>query len=155
MRSERSIRKRRSTIWLRPRIAAGLDGNSSSRMTTPRAVHILTRTLLITFAALTVVACEKSVPNGRIRIKNDSQDREYNVVEVSGGSRSCTLAPREHCLLPEGTQSISFSRRYKDYTRHYHVSCPRFRGPGFTIKLIDVHLNRMRGGCKTTSASKG
>jgi hypothetical protein len=104
---------------------------------------------------LLLCSCEPSVPKGRIRIKNDSQDKAYNVVEVSGGGRSCTLSPGEACILPEGAQSLSFSRRYKDFTRFYQVSCPRFSSAGFTIKLIDVHLNRMRGGCKLTAATKG
>ena len=100
-------------------------------------------------------ACEPSVPNGKIRIKNDSQDSTYNTLSVSGGGVSCSLSPGEACFLPKGTRNIGFSRQYSDYTRYYQVSCPPLAGSGITIKLIDVHLNRMSGGCQTTSATKG
>lgn len=112
-------------------------------------------TVITSAAVLGMQGCEPSVPAGRIRIKNDSRDSEYNVVNVSGGGASCTLAPGKACVLPKDTTSISFSRAYRDFTRYYEVECPTFKGAGFTIKLIDVHLNRMRGGCKTVSASKG
>ena len=98
-------------------------------------------------AALT--QCDPSVPPGRIQIKNDSQDSEYNVVQISGGGSSFSLKPGEYHLLPQGTTSISFSRAYKDYVRRYQVSCPGDLTDGITIKLIDVHLNRIAGGCKT------
>jgi hypothetical protein len=87
-------------------------------------------------------------------VKNDSQDREYNVLEVSGGGILASLKPGQTKLMPPGTQSLSFTRRYKDYSRYYSVSCPKIT-KGILIKLIDVHVNRMAGGCKTTSASKG
>lgn len=103
---------------------------------------------------LSLLACEPSVPAGKIRVKNDSQDREYNVLRVSGGGNSCTLNPGQSCLLPRGTSKIEFSRAYRDFTRYYTVSCPPLGERGITMKLIDVHLNRIAGGCKTVSASK-
>ena len=111
---------------------------------------------LLSYILLTLAlqACEPSVPDGLIRVKNDSGDSEYNVVEVLGGGAFYSLKPGEAHLLPRGTSSISFSRQYKNYTRRYQVSCPSDLTKGITIKLIDVHLNRMPGGCETTSASK-
>jgi len=87
-------------------------------------------------------------------IKNDSQDREYNVIKISAGGASHQLAPGEFAILPKGVTSISFSREYKEYTRQYKVSCPGKQNKGIMIKLIDVHLNRMPGGCVTIGASK-
>ena len=96
----------------------------------------------------------ESVPDGRILIKNDSQDREYNVLKGYGGGVSFALKPGETKLLPGRTTRISFRRDYKDYTRTYEVTCPDNIKRGITIKLLDVHLDRMSGGCQTTSANK-
>ena len=108
------------------------------------------RVALLLLITITLLGSEPSVPDGRIRIKNDSQDSEYNVVQVTGSSFSHTLAPGEATLLPRGVRNISFSREYKNYTRRYQVECPAALTKGITIKLIDVHLNRMPGGCVTT-----
>lgn len=102
---------------------------------------------------LAFVACEESVPDGRIRFKNDSQDSEFNVVDVSAGGAVVSLKPGESILLPPRTSSISVSRQYRDYVRRYQVSCPYNLKKGITMKLIDVHLNRIAGGCTTTFAS--
>lgn len=103
-----------------------------------------------------LAACEmlSTVPDGRIKVKNDSQDREYNTLQVYGGGLSLSLEPGESELLPAKTSRISFRRQYKDYVREYEVSCPEHQVRGITIKLLDVHLNRISGGCKTTSATK-
>lgn len=110
------------------------------------------RYLLILLFAVT--ACEESVPKGRIRFKNDSQDREFNVVNVSAGGVVMSLKPGESVLLPARITSIGVSRQYRDYTRRYQVSCPSNLSKGITMKLIDVHLNRIAGGCRTTFASR-
>ncbi|MBX7137446.1 MAG: hypothetical protein K1X83_05630 [Oligoflexia bacterium] len=101
-----------------------------------------------------LAACEESVPPGRIRISNTSEDTSYNVVRVQGGGAYFSLKPGEAKLLPKGTTSILFSRAYKDFTRNYQVQCPSELKKGISIKLIDVHMNRIAGGCKTISASK-
>lgn len=85
---------------------------------------------------------------------NDSQDSEYNVIQVSGHGKRYTLAPGEEGLFPKGTTSLSWSRKYKDYTRYYQVRCPSSLEKGIRIKLIDVHLNRIAGGCETIDAGK-
>lgn len=87
-------------------------------------------------------------------VKNDSQDSEYNVITVSGGGLSASLKPGERVVLPASTRSFSVQRRYRDYTRSYTVECPQPGSRGTFIKLIDIHVNRIAGGCKTTSAAK-
>lgn len=94
------------------------------------------------------------MPDGRILVKNDSQDRSYNTIAVSGGGAYGSLRPGEKLLLPTGTKTFSVERRYKDFTRSYSVSCPPISGRGIVVKLIDVHVNRIAGGCVTTQAYK-
>lgn len=105
---------------------------------------------------LIVSGCEtlSSVPEGRIRVKNDSQDSDYNILTVYGGGVSLSLKPGEAKLLPAQSTSLTFRREYKDYVREYEVRCPENIGKGITIKLIDVHVNRIAGGCTTVSANK-
>ncbi len=95
-----------------------------------------------------------TVPDGRILIKNDSQDREFNVINVATSGLSKYLKPGESVLLPSGARNFSISRRYRDHTKSYSVQCPPVKGRGLFIKTIDVHLNRIVGGCKTVSASR-
>jgi hypothetical protein len=95
-----------------------------------------------------------SVPDGRILVKNDSQDSEFNVISVLGNGRYAILKPGERVLLPAGTRSLTATRRYATYTRRYSVACPKIEGPGIVIKMIDMHTNRMPAGCKTIGASK-
>lgn len=106
------------------------------------------------FVMLLLLACEGSVPPGQIRVKNDCQDSTYNVISVSGGGAHKSLKPGEAVLLPKRTTSITLSRQYKDYTRVYKIECPYNKDQGILVKMIDAHLNRMRGGCKTVYASK-
>jgi hypothetical protein len=93
-------------------------------------------------------------PSGQIVVKNDSQDRDYNVITVSGGGLYASLKPGERTTLPAKTLTFSVQRRYKDYVRSYTVECPRLGNKGIFVKLIDIHVNRIAGGCKTTFASK-
>lgn len=129
-------------------------------MTTTNLKMIRTRwglALPLLVMMLGLSSCESSVPKGRIRIKNDIQDSEYNIVRVSGGGLGASLKPGEMVLMPKGTTSMSFSRAYKTFARSYKVQCPpmEINDSGFQIKLIDVHLNRMKGGCRTVYANKG
>lgn len=112
------------------------------------------KSVLIFFLLLFLGSCEKPVPPGRILVLNTSLDKEFNTVSVSGGGMFKNLKPGDSVLLPKGTTSISFSRRYKDYTRNYQVQCPATQPTGIRIKLIDVHMNRIAGGCKTISGAK-
>lgn len=110
--------------------------------------------LVFVFSIIFVSACTKEqIPQGRIMIKNDSQDSSYNIIKVLAGGLRKKLKPGEKVLLPEGVKKITLSRAYKDFTREYIISCPN-QEDGILIKMIDAHLNRMPGGCKTISASR-
>lgn len=112
------------------------------------------RALFFCLLLSVVAGCSRdTAPPGQIKVKNDSRDREYNVISVSGGGASASLKPNQSLILPKGTRSFSVERRYEKFTRYYSVSCPPLAGDGIVVKLIDIHVNRIRGGCKTTSAS--
>ncbi len=120
------------------------------------ALKTLIRALTVTLIPLAGVGClGESVPDGQILVKNDSQDREFNVIAVYGNGAYAVLKPGGRMLLPPNTRSFSASRRYATYTRRYSVACPKIEGSGIVIKMIDMHTNRMPAGCKTVSASKG
>ena len=104
--------------------------------------------------SLAVGCSEEAPPPGRILVKNDSQDREFNVISVLGGGGYAILKPGERFVLPEGTRTFTAQRKYKEYTRRYTVACPPLGSNGITVKMIDMHTNRMPAGCKTVSASK-
>ena len=107
------------------------------------------------FLLILLTGClNPSVPKGRILVKNDSQDREHNVISVSASGVVKSLKPGEFLILPAQTRNFSVSRRYKDYTRSYSVSCPPVTGKGLFIKTIDIHLDKIAGGCRLLSASK-
>lgn len=114
------------------------------------------RVFAIAIALVGTLGCSKDTPPpGRILVKNDSQDREYNVISVLGGGAYAVLKPGERFVLPEGTRTFTAQRKYKDYTRRYTAACPPLGTKGITVKMIDMHTNRMPGGCQTVSASKG
>ena len=100
-------------------------------------------------------SCAEKIPGGEVTIRNDIQDKEYNVLVVDqiassngGGSFQKNLKPGEQMALPfKGITSIRFSRRYRDYTNVYVVNCPQHFDRRVTMKLIDVHLNKLSGGC--------
>ena len=116
----------------------------------------LIRALTISLLVLGALGClGDNVPEGQILVKNDSQDREFNVIAVYGNGAYKVLKPGERFLLPADTRSFTASRRYATYTRRYSVACPKIEGQGIVIKMIDMHTNRMPAGCKTVSASKG
>ncbi len=107
--------------------------------------------LFILSLIITSLGCSQdSAPPGRILVLNTSQDKSYNVVEVSAGGRRYSLRPGDKALVPKGTTTLNFSREYQDHTKRYTVECPANPRQGITMKLLDVHLNRIAGGCKTT-----
>jgi guanyl-specific ribonuclease Sa len=120
-----------------------------------RSLHLSSPLVAALALAVLSLGCRgENVPAGRILVKNDSQDRDYNVITVSGGGSYASLKPGERFLLPHGVRSFSVQRRYRDYTRAYTVTCPPLGDRGVSMRLIDIHVNRMPGGCKTTEASK-
>ena len=109
--------------------------------------------ILVAFFMLTACSGEK-VPDGRIMIKNDTEDRTYNEIEVTGSGIGVTLKPGQNTILPRTTLRFAVKRAYEKYTRSYSVECPRVEGSGIKIRLIDIHVNKIAGNCKTVNASK-
>lgn len=123
------------------------------------------RRTLSRFILLTVlsVGCESErVPGGAITIRNDIMDEEYNVVVIDQVSAKSgvtpfrkSLSPGDEISLPyKGVTNLRFSRKYKDFTRIYVVECPADMDKRITMKLIDVHLNRLSGGCELVKRGK-
>ncbi len=105
---------------------------------------------------LLAAACsDPKVPGGRITIRNDVLDKTYNtftVDEVMAGGGSAgfrrTLAPGEQVTLPQkNVTSFRVTRRYEDFSRVYVVDCPEGMDRAVMMKLIDIHSNRLGGGC--------
>ena len=125
--------------------------NSSPRLA-KRSVFAAFLAPLILF----VSGCgDEEVPGGQITIQNDILDKEFNsftvdsVTTVSGatGYRK-TLKPGERSTIPhKNITGLRFTRRYKDHSKIYLVTCPAEFKARTTVKLIDVHSNRLRGGC--------
>ena len=118
------------------------------------------RTRAAKYAALPLLllltSCDSSggVPPGRIRFKNDMSGAEYSTVNLSVGGRSITLKAGEWSLLPSGTTQISISYQGARELRRYRVECPSKLTEGISIRLIDVHSNRIAGGCTTVWAKR-
>lgn len=116
--------------------------------------------LPIIIALILLNACsENDFPGIGITIKNDSEDKSFNIVVVSGSSNGHSyyksLKPGDKLNISGGSPAeLKFSRQYAEYVREYKIECPT-RTKRFTVKLIDVHLNRIAGGCKTVWANKG
>ena len=91
----------------------------------------------------------EKVPAERIMVKNDSRDPEWNVIAVVAGSQRFTLKPGQHVVLPKNTRFFSVQRAYRDYTRYYSVDCPPPGKSGTFIKLVDIHMRQIDGGCRT------
>jgi len=116
----------------------------------------MTRSLIfLSIIIFVTVGCsEPAAPPGRILVRNTSEDKTFNVVEVSAGNQNFSLKPGDKVLLPKGVSKIYFSREYSDHTKRYVVECPANPSKGISMKLLDVHLNRIAGGCKTIKYSK-
>jgi hypothetical protein len=132
-------------------VSAGLQSNR----------HIVANrkgNLLVSIFGLALMSfnygCEAAPPKKTIRVKNDTLDSEYNQIRITGGGVNKLLSPGESVDLPGGIKSFSLSRSYANYTRRYRVECPVIKN-GIVIKMIDVHLNKIAGGCSTVSATKG
>lgn len=110
--------------------------------------------IALTLTLYLIGCANEAAPAGRILVLNTSQDRNYNVVDVYAEGRSYKLKPGDKALLPKGVTTINFSREYQDHTKRYTVKCPKNPERGITMKLLDVHLNRISGGCKTVSYTK-
>lgn len=98
---------------------------------------------------------DPQIAGGRITIRNDILDKEYNsfvVDEVVSGSGATgfrkEFRPGDQYTLPyKHITSLRFTRRYADLSRVYIVHCPDDFDRAISVNLIDVHSNRLRGGC--------
>ncbi len=104
----------------------------------------------------------EDIPQGKILLKNDILDKEYNsfvvdqVITSNGLSNfHVVIKPGEKRLIPyKEVTSLRFARQYADHTKIYQVKCPAERKVGILMKLIDVHTNRLDGGCVLTKRGK-
>lgn len=113
--------------------------------------------LAFTLSALVFSACrDTEVPGGQISIRNDILDKDFNSIVIdelrnNNGALPWhkTLNPGEEISLPfKHIYSFRLNRRYADHSKIYFVSCPRDSNQKVLMKLIDIHLNRIDGGCK-------
>ena len=115
---------------------------------------MLHRWIFILIATLITACTDNSVPNGRIRVKNDFRGEKHSTFTVSGGGGSFTLRSGEFAIMPPGTTYLSFSYNGEKGLELYQVQCPEIKGSGITINLIDVHEGRIAGGCYTVGHEK-
>ena len=102
------------------------------------------------------------VPGGQITISNRILDKEYNTftvdeIRLENGATSyqIRLKPEEDVIIPyKNVRSMRFTRQYKDYAMVYQIECPSGFNSKITIKLIDVHTNKIAGGCKLVKRGK-
>jgi proline iminopeptidase len=113
--------------------------------------------LLLSIVLLIFCSCsEPKVAGGELTIRNDILDKSYNSFVVDQlvtkrGPTSFTkvFRPGDEVTLPyKGIRSMRFTRPYEDHDKIYLISCPEDFNTRTLIKLIDVHTNRMGGGCE-------
>lgn len=111
--------------------------------------------LLIALLVLLLSACDSSVPPGRIRVKNDLWGEVDSTLIVRAAGSSYTLTHGQFVILPKGTTSIVISYTHsKKGTHEYGIQCPANIERGVTIKLIDVYMNKIAGGCEKVSSEQ-
>jgi len=112
--------------------------------------------ILTTFAIFFLTSCTgEKIAGGKITIRNDILDKSYNtfivdqIISNKGAAGfSKVFKPGEEFSLPvKNLLKMRFRRQYEDHTKVYLVSCPQDMDEAITLKLIDVHSNRMAGGC--------
>ena len=127
-------------------------GCDAQRMPTTRLA------LLVAIVAFSLLwSCTKeTIQGGRVIVRNDILDASYNSFQIdrivtsrgASGYRK-TLSPGDEVVLPlKGIRTMRFTRRYADHSMVYEVECPKDFNEKITLKLIDVHTNRMDGGCE-------
>lgn len=105
---------------------------------------------------LLLLACSDPViKGGSITIKNDIMDKSFNSFIIDGVITNAgavpfraTLKPGDSVSLPQKhIRALRFTRQYSDHAKVYEVTCPNNFNKKIQVKLIDVHSNRIRGGC--------
>jgi hypothetical protein len=116
-----------------------------------------TLSLIYLISLIYLAGCEGTkFPGGKITIRNDILDKEYNSFQVDQimtpkGIASFTkvLNPNDRFVLPfKSISAMRFVRRYSDHSKVYLVSCDPDANDVLVIKLIDVHTNKLGGTCK-------
>lgn len=120
-----------------------------------RFIVVAVKAAALSGLAIILSSCDAfvSVPRGRIRVKNDLSGSEYSSYSVSGGGASYFLRAGESAILPARTYGFSISYQARDGNRSYRVQCPTNSKLGITVRLIDVHTDRISGGCSTVGGS--
>ena len=106
---------------------------------------------------LLLAACHNASSDGAMVIRNDIQDSECNQITIDEVQTSAgkiafrkILSPGEEVAMPAKIiKRFTVTRNYKDLGKVYVVTCPAKAEP-ILIKLIDIHLNRLPGGCILT-----
>ncbi|MCC6933256.1 MAG: hypothetical protein IT292_08380 [Deltaproteobacteria bacterium] len=88
-------------------------------------------------------------------VRNDIMDKEYNSFVIDQLQNSMgqisfrqTIKPGEEVVLKQsGITSLRLTRKYADHSKVYVVNCPAKLSSRVRLKLIDVHLNKLSGGC--------
>jgi hypothetical protein len=119
--------------------------------------HIV-RTFTLLFLAL-LCSCTQTDSDAEVIVRNDIQDREFNEIvvdQIEGDGVSpgrFVLKPGEERGLPiRRVKRLRVTRQYRDHKSVYSVTCPAKKKP-VLLKLIDIHSNRMRGGCILTNVN--
>ncbi len=111
---------------------------------------------LFCLLAFVLSSCKgKFVEGGQITIRNDIMDKEFNSFQVDRIVSNNGLVPYKKELKPgdevvlpiQGIRELRFKRRYADHFKVYEVSCPSDFNEVVQMKLIDVHTNKLQGGC--------
>jgi hypothetical protein len=104
----------------------------------------------------------EKIPGGRVIVRNDILDKEFNsffidqIITPRGmmGLRK-KLIPGEEFIIPyPEIRKIRFVRAYADHSKVYLVTCPSTLDTEVTMKLIDIHTNRLGGGCLLVKRGK-
>ena len=112
---------------------------------------------IFTLAFALVCGCDRGTrQDAEIVLRNDIEDKEFNEIVVDRIVSQSGLSAKQYRLRPgdetplslRGITALRFSRRYRDFTRVYEVNCADDRSKRIVLKLIDVHLNRLPGGCE-------
>ena len=110
----------------------------------------------VIFTILVAACGNKAKPGGEVIVRNDILDAEYNsfvvdqIVTDNGlASFKASLKPNDEMVLPfSHISQMRFVRRYEDHSKVYFVTCPKDFNESILVKLIDVHTNRLGGGCR-------
>ena len=121
----------------------------------PRSV-IQAALLALIVSTLQVTLFLRSAIAAEITMRNDLSDEDKGHIIRIEGVRSTagqknyrvTLNPGDSVTIP-GKNITGFTavRQYDTYAKKYEVTCPGRTDVAVKTKLIDIHLDKMSGGC--------